>query len=452
MGLFRRGTKLLRLGSGLRDCCCRPEKPEECWCPDWCRYYWDWGGTTIFPAREYLKNSCETGGIDQTVIFEGYDSFGFLETVLNFDASVFFGASSANLFWSGDNGIGFSRGFYIDGFVSEAAQEEIFGVAYPQVFGWYSVVSGLDVKCDIDSSTGRAGGFSLFAYNLIDIKISYPGLSIPYYVHLVHQYVRDPSEAVNESVSLNADAECQTNNELFCVSQTLGDGLSRLHLTEDLEFVFSETGITVNGTLYEWQEEPLGLYGGLPIIDNRDDTDLWKVAGDFPFEATVTLKRRDSCRPSTCDCTRDLTGRTVVFEGKNFTYGAFETIQGDTDYIFWTESVGGVFVYQELDPCAPTSSGFPLITNRATLTSETVDDVEQWGVVLEHFCVERDDCDPAPNAWRVRQVVWAGVFSCAGDGYPAGIPNLTLISDETTNGPMAGDCVEQPEPPSISMQ
>jgi len=58
MGLFRRGTKLLRLGSGLRDCCCRPE-PEECWCPDPCSYYWQWdGGARLAPAATLLESQC----------------------------------------------------------------------------------------------------------------------------------------------------------------------------------------------------------------------------------------------------------------------------------------------------------------------------------------------------------------------------------------------------------
>ena len=55
MGLFRRGTQLLRLGSGLRDCCCRPEKPESCFCPDLCRYYWGWGGDDYVPAATLFR-------------------------------------------------------------------------------------------------------------------------------------------------------------------------------------------------------------------------------------------------------------------------------------------------------------------------------------------------------------------------------------------------------------
>jgi len=69
MGLFRRGTKLLKLGSGLRDCCCRPEQPEECWCPDFCTYYWQWdGGERLAPAATLLESPC--GG-------ENTGSFGF---------------------------------------------------------------------------------------------------------------------------------------------------------------------------------------------------------------------------------------------------------------------------------------------------------------------------------------------------------------------------------------
>jgi hypothetical protein len=450
MGLFRRGNKLLRLGSGLRDCCCRPEKPEECWCPDWCRYYWDWGGTTVFPAREYLKNSCEQSNLDVTYVFNGYPSFGFLGTVLNINVALI-GRIGNSFTVRGRYGYALEFGHYafIDGYVSEQAQNEIFGSNVFGRYGVYYVGHQVTVTCLTNPQTGLSS-IIFIAQSDIDIRLTASVSSNPYFIHLVSRSV---------SGTINATA-CESNGQLFCPASPFEDRYNlepRLHLNEDVDFVFGDAGITVNGTLYEWEEEPVGLYGGLPIIDNRDATDLWKVAGDFPFEATVTLKRRDSCREDSgpCDCDLDLTGRTVVFEGRTFTYGSLQQFISDDGLTIWEEGPSaGTFTREDRRECDPTVS---MRIRTAEVSCSTFDGVPRWFVYLDSECYERESGGCAPTVTASKITLYNGAFSCDSDGYPLGAAHSFTddtdppdLDGENISGTPSTNCDVENPIPSIS--
>ena len=206
MGLFRRGTQLLRLGSGLRDCCCRPEKPEECWCPDWCRYYWDWGGTTIFPAREYLKNSCDIPGRLE-IVTPGPtvpDSFGFLSPVFNYSGlsdnkAGIGGVFTFNRFLA--NAIYFTYSIFIDGIVTDEAQIEMFGEVRNGLYGWYNIGHAVIVHCSANPQTGQADVLVFEAESYIEIGI--PG---SYYLHRVRRTAGGSA----------GPSSCESNEQLFC--------------------------------------------------------------------------------------------------------------------------------------------------------------------------------------------------------------------------------------------
>jgi hypothetical protein len=452
MGLFRRGTQLLRLGSGLRDCCCRPEQPEECWCPDWCRYYWDWGGTTLFPANEYLKDICNSP-FDQTSIRDALasqESLGFLSTILNVsDASV-----SGFLYAPGGlygQGIYFSYGIYVEGLISSAAHEDIFGFPDDNTFGSYYIRHSVGVFCKKDSQ-GKASSFIFDADSIVDIRAGRTPVTVidpsnpPYFIQQLTRASYD-----NE---LSVSSTCEKNGELFCFEPPNNFPTESLHLTEDIAFEYGTDGITVNGVFYEWVVTPVGVYG-FGDIDNGSVTDLWKVAGDFPFEATVTLKRRDSCQPGDCDCEVDLTGRTVVFEGQEFTYGSLQQFISDDGFTIWEEGPSaGIFTRDDRRPCDGTVS---MRIRKAEVSCSTFDGVPRWFVYLDSECYERESGGCSPTVTASKITLYNGAFSCDSDGYPLGAAHSFTddtdppdFDQENISGTLSANCDSENPIPSIS--
>jgi hypothetical protein len=347
---------------------------------------------------------------------------------------------------SGGDEINFNYQLFSDGYVSSAAQEEIFGQAYGNLYGWYNVGHSVIVLCDLtQGNLPTTAELKFIGRSVVDIRVSDPvNPGIAYFLRSVDRHT---SQDFFGKVQLNANTECKTDSNLLCNNfNPAGEG-PRLHLSEDVEFVFSDSGLSVNGTLYEWQDRPLGIFEGA-VIDNGSVTDLWKVPGDFPFEATVTLKRRDSCQPGICDCEVDLTGRTVVFKGKTFTYGSGDEFTSDDGSEFWEESPTGVFRKVTYDACDVSQQFIALEETAEIVCSESIEEGPFWAVLFTVVCRERDACGGAFD--RSRATLFNGIFTCGSGGFPTGTPTVELANDSLSDPAPTGDCASFPAAPSIN--
>ena len=437
MGLFRRGTQLLRLGSGLRDCCCRPEKPEECWCPDTCRYYFEWGGSRRFPARTLAEETCPHPA---DFFAESIDEpYGLCYSAISTNQTT----GDKTWFWTGDivgdcggmifsiqqrlSGVAFKSDF------TDAALDAEFNPYNPNVFyGFnltavvYTGMTGLPVFSDQPPNTW-AINFNTYTNVLIQVLF---GRSEILFLEERNAVVYVP-------------ARCQANAMYGC-SQ---DGKSRLHLDENANFFISGDGVTFNGTLHEWAI----------TTTHENQANDWRVEGEYPFgeELSLSIRGKATCQPGDCDCEADLTGSTVVFEGKTFTYGSLEEFVSEDGVTRWSETSAGFFVRVDYDTCDP-SQFFPASTVTAAVFCITEDGQDYWGVALQRQCAERSVCQASTDAGRTTN--WSGFFDCSSDGKPTGAAHALgdgsqppdLDTDVTSGGVLSGDCVGDPAVPSIS--
>jgi hypothetical protein len=473
MGLFRRGTKLLRLGSGLRDCCCRPEQPEECWCPDPCVFYWSWGGSRFFPAKEYpLDLPCDFGRIGgEFYEADRRDSFGLIDGDLDayssasgnpgtIEGGTTFGVVGSSLRVGNLGGPTFAEVGYggsISGPLSYAAEEEIFGrlSGYEGSLGvgqaFYSWSSYIYIGCRNDANGVPqfllyafintyiaaeqvidyrfSGGFDTDADAVYDQRIIFNGFLA----------ITGSDNITGDGVVLSLDSECTPASELQCNGPTR----AMKRMISELQLSIDSEGVYVNEQLFPWEVELFGT-----PVDNRGLTELWKIDGQDPTGFSAILKMKDSCQPGDCDCEVDLTGRTVVFKGKTFTYGSGDEFTSDDGSEFWEESPTGVFRKVTYDACDVSQQFIALEETAEIICSETIEEGQFWAVFFTVECRERDACGGAFD--RSRTTLFNGIFTCDSEGFPSGTPTVELANDELSDPAPTGDCASFPAAPSIN--
>lgn len=444
MGLFRRGTKLLKLSGGLRDCCCRPEKPEECWCPDLCRYYWSFGGTTRLGGQDLLRDTTCVPGIDDYVERK-FDPYG-LATIQPVEVS---------------EARGFSDGKFVN-IAGTGVNGSPTGDCYYLLFGYTSNISGYTPQTDFTDQFPPlyAFGQQIFYQTVIDAA-AYPGQAFgfpsqpPSTWGLIVDLIQDvwlikydfgPGVATTlyrRSVRafVPVPAACVADSRYECDTSVVP---RRLHtLSADVELTIDpENGVVLDGETYEWQSG----FNTVPDVDLGHTE--WHVSGEYPLTTNVTLslKSLSSCVSAPCDCTQSLNGMIVTFEGQEFTYGQLDSFFNAGTW--WEETSAGVFRRRDTESC---DGSLNQTVKQATIECTQINGVDTWVCYLDHTCEERDDmtCPGPPDASRNKQ--WTGIFECDENGKPTGSPGSLEVDSDTTTGTPAAECVDALTVPSISI-
>lgn len=460
MGLFRRGTKLLRLGGGLRDCCCRPEKPEECWCPDPCMFYLSWGGAEFFPPRDYAPDVCLGNQIAyESHDLEKQDSYGMIDGLLqqfssasgnagpiqggttrgSFSLSVVLGfipyytarSSLVNVRYTG----------FATGPLAFEAEEEIFGIlsGYQGSLGVgsadYSWVYEVQIYCDFDEN--GVPQFFLFAFRyvevtagqVVDYRFSGPfdtgadAVLDTEVIYRAYQYigVRRETEigsTPDRGLPIQLESECTPSLALQCAQPVV----RMKRMIGDVELSFADEGVYINSHLIPWSDDFLFA---IPKIDNRSLTELWKPNGQDPTAFSAVIKRKETCDPPPCDCSASIVGRRVLFEGREFTVGELDTILGTSiehdGQSYWEEVSTGSFRRTDFETCGDGS--YVRRVKQATVAcSDFGDGVDRWYVILDHICYDRDQEECLPGFTASRERTWTGYFPCTQTGRPLGMP------------------------------
>ena len=407
MGLFRRGTKLLKLGSGLRDCCCRPEKPEECWCPDWCRFSWYWPGMDVVSLTRTFKSvSCIP--FDAKTFpslfgdlwgFPAFDPpYGLITNTETFIGPFSLYSASLGVVAVPDTFTFNETGFNV-------LHSRLGGVDEP-----YVVVQNWPLRlCSYFTS------FWTVIYCVQETQSLRLSVTLNQTVTLENE-PRSGASAVRKQlyrfsgfVDVDLPSVCVNDLSLQC-DQSRSE-ITR-HPESPLEIQVDQLGVTFNGTTTSWQ----------PLLGSsvfEFDGDSWEVENEYPLATTVTLTVA-SCQAAPCDCNAVLSGIPVQFEGREFTYGAGDEFLSDDGATRWVESSPGLFYRYDYDPC-DYSQQFVANQKTANVFCTNVDGQDYWGVVLTNECYERSSCGGGYDA--ARTVQWSGLFSCSEGGFPEGFPH-----------------------------
>jgi hypothetical protein len=438
MGLFRRGTKLLRLGSGLRDCCCRPEKPEECWCPSLCSYYIvcdghdsEAEGSISFTENCFPKfllkatDDCFVSALDDPVCttFGGITSNPSVKRTiyeLGDTQSVLGACYSFRLLPC--FGIGALRRVARQGWVNGE-----------QLALFCSI--GANVTCR-GSLVANAGQWEVFAF--IDVLLI-QGTQ----VRRIGKSIGSPSY-YSYPIPEAATGPCGKDQARSCphLSENYLIGKNVKHLN-DLTFLltFNDLRIQADGfeQVIQWQSSQDS--NPLLALPESDDESIYSLEFD--------LLKKESCQPSApCDCEADLTGRTVVFKGKTFTYGSGDEFTSDDGSEFWEESPTGVFRKVTYDACDVSQQFIALEETAEIICSETIEEGQFWAVFFTVECRERDACGGSFD--RSRTTLFNGIFACDSEGFPSGTPTVEVANDELSDPAPTGDCASFPAAPSIN--
>jgi hypothetical protein len=402
MGLFRRGTQLLKLGSGLRDCCCRPEKPEECWCPDWCRFSWYWPGMDVVSLTRTFKSvSCIQFDPKLESAFFGYfpdppfaGAYGLIkaDTPQQFRTGFIDIGTADALFSSEETYFAFNHG--------RTGDIEPFGNIFglPATRAGYITFLAFRLYCKKKDVLTESNALFLevtLRQEVVASRLAFNASFIPLYIFWGTSEIEIPSVCVN-----NQDLQC---NEPY---------VTALQPEQNLEIELDQTGVTVNGNSSAWTPY---LAAGLFTANG----DSWEVENEYPLATTVTLTVA-SCQAAPCDCNAVLSGIPVQFEGREFTYGAGDEFISDDGATRWVESSPGLFYRYDYDPC-DYSQQFVANQKTANVFCTNVDGQDYWAVVLTNECYERSSCGGGYDA--ARAVQWSGLFSCSEGGFPEGFPH-----------------------------
>lgn len=247
------------------------------------------------------------------------------------------------------------------------------------------------------------------------------------------------------------DAAVLDRNRSFC-PQKFGSANCKFcpswHLPNEVPVLCSiDTGINVNGVQ-------------IPMNMDISFGDLSQWTG--PREVRFTIVKHEKCCftdcdpninhccPSKfpqCDCKLDLTGRSVEFQGQEFTYGSRQTFSSDDGLIVWEESPTGTFRKIIYDNCDP-SQRIKTFEETAEVFCTNIDGTDFWAVQLIVQCFERDACFPPFD--RSRTITWNGILECDFNGYPFGSSETEFASNIPSNPAPTGSCISLPEIPSFS--
>lgn len=433
MPLFRRGNQLLRLGTGLRDCCCRPENPEECFCPDSCRYYFRYADLPgLGPG--YLRMFCsEFGGlVGQRVVVEGAAPFGFATGP----------APSSRYSVSVSPGVDFT-------------------------FGGEGTVRGLEIQY----SHSAGGGYQTEVvrqpnYNTFIVVGAYPlcvrddpfdtgPLKAPTWRIEVRvaQSASDGVAPVEDSVqyyskggrvAFDVPGTCVAQSLFFCEPSDANSVVPRLHLLQNINIAVTMENVTVNGLTKPLEQTFLNTGAG-----------GWQTAG-YPFTGTANfvLQGLSSCKLGPCNCNVNLAGKLVEFEGRTFTFGSLEQFISDDGLTIWEEGPqAGRFTREDRRECDSTVS---MRIRTAEVSCSTFDGVPRWFAYLDSECYEHEDpgCSPVRTAFKI--TLFSGAFFCNEDGTPSGSPRSFLddrqppdLDEENISGTPSADCDFSNPIPSI---
>lgn len=444
MGLFRRGTRLLRLGSGLRDCCC---PADACWCPDLCSYYFIADGNSSIEASgcersllyTELENCASVG--DQAVCT------GLLGITLNPSVKqhwYYFGPGSAIGLPEGFLGVYKRIGF--EGLVSSTPVPPVGFVPQPDDFERVRFACDIraGIKCDLSVSGSPVWHF-ICLYNSSVEKFVQERTPAPFpatgarftniettQLSRLGQLSGEPTEA--SSIDEEAYDGCNSDNLRTCVLS----GVSVNHLS-DLVAAVSPSGVTISGDgfsqFFPWESSQNQTIctifdqsvSGTPIeVPCLSPEPLGLPEDESLYTMQVQILKQPSCQPGEpCDCTASMVGRRVLFEGREFTVGELDTILGTSiehdGLSYWEEVSAGSFRRTDYETCGDGS--YVRRVKQATVAcADFGDDVDRWYVILDHICYDRDpdSCESGFTASRER--TWTGYFSCTQAGKPLGMP------------------------------
>jgi hypothetical protein len=468
MGLFRRGTKLLRLGSGLRDCCCRPEQPEECWCPDLCSYY-----VTVDGQSSLDVSGCAP--TYKTVIASECQEFDQVEP-----ACTDFNGTTTNPSLAIDRydlGISPNVDFFElpAGFVGARKLIRRVGVVYdiasPRQRKLTSYAGQLTVgfRCRVIDGQPRWQIFASINLSIEDEIIEptpapFPATGLRF-TTISTASIRSVKTFGERFVDidyplLNAElfSDCQIEDQRICdlsagtysvrhmPSLTVAVNLSEVTISTDIGTQILSWPVTLDETVCNISDQSVS---GAPInVPCTDPEPLLFPESDFLSAMSLSVQKRDSCLSGDCDCEVDLTGRTVMFEGQEFTYGSLQQFTSDDGSEFWEESPTGVFRKVTYDACDVSQQFIALEETAEIICSETIEEGQFWAVFFTVECRERDACGGAFD--RSRTTLFNGIFTCDSEGFPSGTPTVELANDQLSDPAPTGDCASFPAAPSIN--
>lgn len=439
MPLFRRGSQLLRLGNALRDCCCRPENPPQCFLPDMCRYYWEVGDYITLPANTYATRCSPLYFPGQVNRYVDSLPFGIVaDTGLN---EYNFSVGPSDFFYVPETGE-YTRSMLIR--ISHRATGRTNEVDYVrEVYPSSGSVMGARYTTDL-----FINALWLLKQKKIRIEAEFeqqvfvgpfPESEKAGFRRVHGRFLATPQPSEVEGV-------CIQNPNWFCLP---GQSFPRLHLGEDVVIDLEIAGITVNGSFNGFTNSRF------PDVDFGPP--VWHHEDKYPFTQTVpfTLKGFGSCRSGDCDCEVDLTGRTVVFEGQTFTYGSLQQFTSDDGLTIWEEGPSaGTFIRDDRRPCDGTVS---MRIRKAEVSCSAFDGVPRWFVLLDSECYEREGGGCAPTVTASKITLYNGAFSCDSEGYPLGAAHSFTedtdppdLDQENISGTPSANCDVENPIPSIS--
>lgn len=302
MGLtYKPGVGLITKGGALgtgTGCCCGATPPATCYCPNLCRYYFHFGGTAQFAARNILQGKwCPPGRED--IVETATTPYGLATdpgTIRQSHATRAYNDSRMQTS-TGTGQVSSPTGPCYDLILSH--QIDVSGntpqTAFTDLFGYtweYSRQVFYQSYLNLSVTPGEKFGFSGQPPNTWGAQVEliqtvyltkYYSAPETYYLHRKHfrAWIPIPAECV-----VNADYECKSS-----------DALARLHMkAASAAFTIQgTTGVMYGGTMYPWEKN----YVTGPQADFDSGHTEWHVPGEFPLTNTieVSVEADASCNP-----------------------------------------------------------------------------------------------------------------------------------------------------------
>lgn len=278
--------------------CCTPSGP--CSCPDFCRYGWEWGGSTLVPVAAVNMscvnvggtNTCKNAGEAKNFLPTPALPYGLLTNIVASTAKV-----ETALFdyyrpgaWYPTSAIAFT---YYERIFGDAAGKERYlvdaGLALREMTNpAISYETRLTVaavpNCPRTATDTSPQTWLLRATRFQTVEMGSRDSWSDEKTDRVVLYKRA------YSCELTLPAACVANGNYWCCPPT--NATLALHLAGDAAITIDGAGVSVGGSSSSW------LLDTSAINVDRGLTE-WHIPDEYPFQKTVnvTLKARDDCNP-----------------------------------------------------------------------------------------------------------------------------------------------------------